>query len=456
MSWRLAFGEFELDEARFELRRAGTPVAVQPKVLDLIFYLARHRARVVGKDELFDKVWNGVVVTEASLSQAVSLARRALGDTPEEQHTLRTVRGKGLQFVAQVQARRAVKAQPLVGSTMLETAQEAPRRASEEFSAPYLFIVLHCDSPGDGGASWSLAEVDEVVVVRGSARRSERKPGMTRELRITVPGLAMSRTHARIVRTPNEWLVVDEKSRNGTFVNGERIERRALEEGDLVECGRTLFRFSLERGSSSDEDVGELLTTVTPALLALERDLQRIATSDLPVLILGESGAGKTHLAQALHRASGRRGPLVAVEASAVDRDALERARHGTLLLESLERIPNATALTSALESAKDLRTVATSIAPLAELEERLPRELLTRLAGYRCALPPLRERIGDLGALVAAMLHEPPIIDVAAGQKLLRHRWPGNLRELAHALKAASTLAHDRIGAEHVQLVKS
>jgi len=427
---------------------------VQPKVLDLIFYLARHRARVVGKDELFEKVWNGVVVTEASLSQAVSLARRALGDTPEEQHTLRTVRGKGLQFVAPEHARRAAapKPQPAIGSTMLETAQEGPRPAREEQVGPYLFVVLHCDSPGDGGASWSLAELDEVVVVRGSARRSERKPGITRELRITVPGLAMSRTHARIVRTPDEWLVVDEKSRNGTFVNGERIDRRPLQEGDVIECGRTLFRFSLERGSSSDEDVGELLTTVTPALLALERDLRRIATSDLPVLLLGESGAGKTHLAQALHRASGRRGPLVTVEASAVDRDALERARHGTLLLESLERIPNATALTSALESAKDLRTVCTSIAPLAELEARFPPELVMRLAGYRCMLPPLRERIGDLGALVAAMLHEPPSIDVAAGHKLVRHAWPGNLRELAHALKAASMLAHDRIGAEHIK----
>src|SRR5262245_66317773 len=107
MPFRLLFGDFELDESRFELRKDGAPVSVQPKVLDLIFYLARHRDRVVTKEELFDSVWRGVVVSEASLTQAVSLARRALDDTPEAQQTIRTVRSKGLQFVAMEREPRA-------------------------------------------------------------------------------------------------------------------------------------------------------------------------------------------------------------------------------------------------------------------------------------------------------------------------------------------------------------
>src|SRR5690349_11755849 len=97
----LRFGTFELDEPLFELRHKGRPVAVQPKVLDLIVYLARHRDRMVSKGEIFREVWAGVVVTEAALSQAMSHARRALGDSAETQQVIRTVHGKGFRFVAE-------------------------------------------------------------------------------------------------------------------------------------------------------------------------------------------------------------------------------------------------------------------------------------------------------------------------------------------------------------------
>src|SRR5688572_10816140 len=75
----LRWGEFELDEACFELRRRGQPVAVQPKALDVLLYLARRRERVVTKHELLHQLWRDVTVCEASLSQAVSVARRAVG-----------------------------------------------------------------------------------------------------------------------------------------------------------------------------------------------------------------------------------------------------------------------------------------------------------------------------------------------------------------------------------------
>ena len=74
------FGEHELDEERFELRQSGTAVLLQPKVLELLLHLVRHRDRVVSKREILECVWPDSVVTDGSIARAVSLARRAVGD----------------------------------------------------------------------------------------------------------------------------------------------------------------------------------------------------------------------------------------------------------------------------------------------------------------------------------------------------------------------------------------
>lgn len=72
------FPAFEIDEDKREVRAGGQTLTLQPRVFDLLVYLARHRERVVPKDELLDAVWPGVVVTDGSLQRAVSLARAAL------------------------------------------------------------------------------------------------------------------------------------------------------------------------------------------------------------------------------------------------------------------------------------------------------------------------------------------------------------------------------------------
>lgn len=72
------FARFEIDAGTREIRAGGRVLAVQPRVFDLLLYLAGHRDRVVPKDELLDRVWPGVIVTDASLQRAVSLARSAL------------------------------------------------------------------------------------------------------------------------------------------------------------------------------------------------------------------------------------------------------------------------------------------------------------------------------------------------------------------------------------------
>ena len=80
-----AFGECELDEARRALARRGREVRLQPKVLDLLLFLLRHRERVVPKEVLFRELWPDVIVTEASLTRLVKEARRAVGDDGRRQ-----------------------------------------------------------------------------------------------------------------------------------------------------------------------------------------------------------------------------------------------------------------------------------------------------------------------------------------------------------------------------------
>jgi len=97
------FGDCELDAQRLELRRGGTRVALQPKPLDLLFYLVRNHERAVSKQELLDALWPGLAVTENSLTRVVSLARLAIGDREGTPSLLRTLPRVGYRFEAKIQ-----------------------------------------------------------------------------------------------------------------------------------------------------------------------------------------------------------------------------------------------------------------------------------------------------------------------------------------------------------------
>ncbi len=95
------FDDCELDEARSELRRGGKPVALQPKPLALLALLLRERHRVVEKADILDELWPDTAVTESSLTRAVSLARRAIGDRGERAR-IRSHARRGYRFVGHV------------------------------------------------------------------------------------------------------------------------------------------------------------------------------------------------------------------------------------------------------------------------------------------------------------------------------------------------------------------
>jgi TolB-like protein len=96
------FEDYVLDPARRELARGSEAVAVGPQVFDLLLYLMQNRAHVVSKDELLDGVWGGRIVSESTLTSHINAARRAIGDSGQEQRLIRTVARKGFRFVGDV------------------------------------------------------------------------------------------------------------------------------------------------------------------------------------------------------------------------------------------------------------------------------------------------------------------------------------------------------------------
>jgi TolB-like protein/Flp pilus assembly protein TadD len=96
------FGDFEINLARRELRRAGAVVHLEPQVFDLLVHLVQNRDRIVSKDELIDVIWHGRIVSEAALSSRISAARRALGDSGNDQSLIRTMYKRGFRFVGEL------------------------------------------------------------------------------------------------------------------------------------------------------------------------------------------------------------------------------------------------------------------------------------------------------------------------------------------------------------------
>lgn len=97
------FAGFELDDSLFELRRNREPVKIEPRVLELILYLVKHRDRVVTKQELLENVWRVETLSDWALTRCVHEARKALSDAGgSADSVIKTVHGRGYRCVADV------------------------------------------------------------------------------------------------------------------------------------------------------------------------------------------------------------------------------------------------------------------------------------------------------------------------------------------------------------------
>ena len=174
------FGEFELDNVQVRLMRGGRPVKLEPKVFSVLLYLLQNRDRVVTKNDLLDALWPGEFVTESALPRAVTAARRGVGDDRTRQWAIRTVHGRGYQFVADVRvcdsaALASVEAPESESGTAFVGREEPLRRLCdrlEEARAGRGRIVLL------SGERWTAVS-DEGPVEPGETVRIDRVEGLT-------------------------------------------------------------------------------------------------------------------------------------------------------------------------------------------------------------------------------------------------------------------------------------
>ena len=124
----LVFAGHELDPRRQELRREGEVVHVEPQVFDLLTFLIRNRDRIVSKDEILDTIWDGRIVSEAALSSRINAARKAIGDSGNDQIFIRTFHKRGFRFVADA-TERSDDAAPPGGGDGARPHAEAPAAA---------------------------------------------------------------------------------------------------------------------------------------------------------------------------------------------------------------------------------------------------------------------------------------------------------------------------------------
>jgi two-component system response regulator HydG len=304
----------------------------------------------------------------------------------------------------------------------------------------------------------------------------------------------VSRYHCAIEAILDGQVILEDTgSLNGTWVDQTRAYRTALRPGNRIRVGRTNLHI-VSAVPSSQPILGR-----SPAILELRRQIEKLGPIDASVVIHGETGTGKEIVAEALHRASGRRGlflpincatinPALVVStlfghevgaftgATAPHRGVFVEADGGTLFLDEvaeLDPVVQASLLRvletgivrpigARAEARVDVRVVAATHVDLMEAVAagRFRRDLFYRLAHHIIEVPPLRERREDIPMLAQHLLRQQdPIasLTAAALERLAGHDWRGgNVRELRQCLERALVMSSSStIGPQDITFVR-
>ncbi len=351
-------------------------------------------------------------------------------------------------------------------SPPIDTVEEAPAsrgRGEGGTAVPGVVIVFSC------GIATSRA-----LAVGDGLELGREESGLAGDERL-------SRRHVRIDRVAGQWRIRDLDSRNGTFVDGERIAKSTIEgDAPVVRIGQTILLLvpdvrAIERAPVRVSDS----VVLGPAMQALEARIREAADSKDNLLVNGESGTGKEWAARTFHRRIG--GPFVPVNCATIPHGLAERlllgaqrgaysgavdnvgyvraAEGGVLFLDEvgeLEREVQAKLL-RILESREVLPLGGTKAQPVdvrfcfathrelraAVAADEVRADLFYRIEQPSVDLPPLRERREEIPWLAALELERGPSPSASAAwvEACMLRRWPGNVRELLRHVRRAADL---------------
>jgi DNA-binding NtrC family response regulator len=324
--------------------------------------------------------------------------------------------------------------------------------------------------------------------------------GRGAEADIRVDDGSISRKHALLSLGP-KLRIKDLGSANGTRVADRPLEAGEWAEisaGEVIDLGSVML--ILQRGPTQSEPIAPP-ATAPGAMARAERLLERVAPGEIGVLILGETGVGKEVFAERLHEKSRRAGrPLLKLNcggftetlldselfghekgaftgADKAKPGLLEMADGGSVFLDEIGELPLGlqARLLRVLQDKKvqrigalepraiDVRFISATNRDLtAEVAAgRFRQDLYYRLEGVTLAIPPLRDRIGEIAGLARGFLAEAAAqtnqtlrLSRGALARLEQHPWPGNIRELRNVIERAALICPgDEILEEHLQL---
>jgi DNA-binding NtrC family response regulator len=303
---------------------------------------------------------------------------------------------------------------------------------------------------------------------------------------------AVSARHGQVHRVGNTWVFTDLGSTNGVWIGGARVTAAALGPGVTLTLGRTRVECVPEVEAPAAV-IAPSLVGASPAMDRVRAAIARYAPAPYPVLVEGESGVGKELVAREIHRLGPHRdGPLVTVNCAAIAPDVIEselfghergaftgavgrrrglfeEAHQGTLFLDEIGDLPLPlqVKLLRVLETGElrrvggeqtiraRPRVLSATLRDLSAMvaDGRFREDLFFRLADFRVTVPPLRERQGDIPALVDALLRRIGAdtgrhcrIEERAVGRMVLHPWPGNVRELLAVLKRAVFLCEGEV----------
>jgi DNA-binding NtrC family response regulator len=341
------------------------------------------------------------------------------------------------------------------------------------------------------------------LVVRLGARRTI--VGRAPECDVVLTDPSISGRHVALESVEDGFLVRDLGSRNGTFLDGRRVESAVAVAGNRIAIGHSVLELLpavLPLAQERSTGLGEMIGG-SPVMQRVYARIRELSASQVPVLILGETGAGKELAARAIHTLGARsRGSFVPINCTAIPRETLEselfghvrgaftgassdragafeRADGGTIFLDEIGQLaldvqPK---LLRVVEDGEVPRLGGPSVrsdfrlltATNNDLDHdvrsgRFRQDLYFRVAVEKLVMPPLRDRVEDIPELVLAFLKEAEErwgvrgagqsrVEPEAVAVMSRHSWPGNVRELRNVvLRCAARASGGLIGADTVR----